>query len=85
MQGPSELGNEQRDTKLAKWDIKTGFMKLPPTLMIGCKEYDTMDPKAMEEAKQAGAERKILILLNGSHLCDGDDQKVFMNNCYQVY
>ena len=49
-----------------------------PTLMIGAK-YDTMDPKAMEEQKQAGAERKILILPNGSHLAMWDDQKVFMN------
>ncbi|MES1218970.1 MAG: proline iminopeptidase-family hydrolase, partial [Bacteroidota bacterium] len=46
MQGPSEFGISGR---LANWNVKDRLKEIKiPTLMIGA-QFDTMDPKAMEE------------------------------------
>ncbi|WP_407482815.1 proline-specific peptidase family protein [Elizabethkingia meningoseptica] len=78
MQGPSELGMSS-DARLAKWDIKNRLHEIAtPTLMIGA-QYDTMDPKAMEEQSKLVQKGRYLYCPNGSHLAMWDDQKVFMD------
>ena len=49
-----------------------------PTLMVGA-EYDTMDPKTMEEQSKKVKNGRYLHCPNGSHLAMWDDQKVFMD------
>ena len=76
MQGPSEFGIAGR---LANWDIKNRLKEIRvPTLMVGA-QYDTMDPKAMEDQSKMVQRGRYLYCPNGSHLCMWDDQKVFMN------
>ena len=46
--------------------------------MIGA-QYDTMDPKAMEEQSKLVQKGRYLYCPNGSHLAMYDDQKVFFD------
>lgn len=82
MQGPSELGMTS-DARLANWDV-TGRLKeiTKPTLMIGA-QYDTMDPKAMEEQSKLVQKGRYLYCPNGSHLAMWDYQQVFMKGVIQ--
>ncbi len=76
MQGPSEFGIAGR---LADWDVKNRLKEIAvPTLMVGA-EYDTMDPKAMEEQSKLVQKGSYLFCPNGSHLAMWDDQKIYMN------
>jgi proline iminopeptidase len=76
MQGPSEFGISGR---LANWDIKDRLKEIKvPTLMIGA-QFDTMDPKAMEEQSKLVQKGRYLYCPNGSHLSMWDDQQIFMN------
>jgi proline iminopeptidase len=76
MQGPSEFGISGR---LANWDVKNRLKEIAiPTLMVGA-QYDTMDPKAMEEQSKLVQKGAYLFCPNGSHMAMWDDQKVFMN------
>lgn len=76
MQGPSEFGASGR---LLNWDRKADLKNITvPTLMIGAN-YDTMDPKAMEEQSKLVKNGSFLYCPNGSHLSMWDDQKVFMD------
>ena len=76
MQGPSEMGI---GGNLANWDIKNRLKEIRiPTLMIGA-QYDTMDPKAMEEQSKLVQKGRYLYCPNGSHLAMYDDQKVFFD------
>ncbi len=78
MQGPSEMGIIG-DAILADWEFKPRLKDLyVPTLMVGA-EYDTMDPKAMEEQSTMVQNGRYLHCPNGSHLAMWDDQEVFMN------
>ncbi len=80
MQGPSEFGISGR---LEKWDIKHRLNEIiVPTLMIGA-QYDTMDPKAMEEQSKMVKRGRYLYCPNGSHLSMWDDQQVFMKGIIQ--
>lgn len=80
MQGPSEFGISGR---LAHWDIKNRLHEIKvPTLMVGA-QYDTMDPKAMEEQSKLVQQGRYLYCPNGSHLSMWDDQQVFMNGVIQ--
>ncbi len=75
MQGPSEFGIRGR---LANWDRKADLKNITvPTLMIGA-QYDTMDPKAMEEQSRLVKNGSYLHCPNGSHLAMWDDQKIYM-------
>ena len=75
MQGPSEFGIAGR---LSNWDIKNRLKEIKiPVLMVGA-QYDTMDPKAMEEQSKMVKHGRYLYCANGSHFCMWDDQKVFM-------
>lgn len=76
MQGPSEMGI---GGNLANWDIKDRLKEIKiPTLMIGA-QYDTMDPKAMEEQSKLVQKGRYLYCPNGSHLAMYDDQKTFFD------
>lgn len=76
MQGPSEMGI---GGNLANWDIRNRLKEIRiPTLMIGA-QYDTMDPKAMEEQSKLVQKGRYLHCPNGSHLAMYDDQKVFFD------
>jgi proline iminopeptidase len=76
MQGPSEFGI---GGLLANWDIKNRLKEIAvPTLMVGA-QYDTMNPKAMEQQSKMVQNGQYLYCPNGSHLAMWDDQKVFMN------
>ncbi|GAC1486232.1 MAG: proline iminopeptidase-family hydrolase [Flavisolibacter sp.] len=76
MQGPSEFGISGR---LANWNRKADLKNISvPTLMVGA-QYDTMDPKAMEEQSTLVQQGSFLFCPKGSHLCMWDDQKVFMD------
>jgi proline iminopeptidase len=76
MQGPSEFGLAGN---LANWDIKNRLKEIRiPTLMIGA-QYDTMDPKAMEEQSKLVQKGRYLYCPNGSHLSMYDDQKIFFD------
>jgi proline iminopeptidase len=76
MQGPSEFGVSGR---LANWDVKNRLKEIAvPTLMAGA-QYDTMDPKAMEEQSKLVQKGRYLYCPNGSHLSMWDDQQVYMN------
>ncbi|MEP7266575.1 MAG: proline iminopeptidase-family hydrolase [Saprospiraceae bacterium] len=76
MQGPSEFGIAGR---LADWDVKNRLKEIAvPTLMIGA-EFDTMDPKAMEEQSKLVQKGSYLFCPNGSHLAMWDDQKIYMD------
>jgi proline iminopeptidase len=80
MQGPSEFGVGGR---LAKWDIKNRLKEIKvPSLMVGA-QFDTMDPKAMEEQSKLVQRGRYLYCPNGSHLCMWDDQKIFMAGVIQ--
>lgn len=75
MQGPSEFGAAGR---LANWDRLADLKNIRiPTLMIGA-QYDTMDPKMMEEQSKRVQNGSYLYCPNGSHLAMWDDQQVFM-------
>lgn len=74
MQGPSEFGVAGR---LANWDRKADLKNLRiPTLMIG-GQYDTMDPKAMEEQSKLVQKGSYLYCPNGSHMSMYDDQQTY--------
>ena len=74
MQGPSEFVPGGR---LANWDIMDELKNITiPVLMIGA-EYDTMDPKAMEEMAGLVQNGRYLHCPNGSHLAMWDDQEHF--------
>jgi len=76
MQGPSEFG-VKGDATLKEWDIKDQLHKIKvPTLAIGA-EFDTMDPKAMEEISKTVKNGRYLHCPEGSHLSQFDDQKHF--------
>ena len=76
MQGPSEFSVSGR---LLTWDRMNDLEKIEvPTLMVGA-EYDTMDPKTMEEQSKKVKNGRYLHCPNGSHLAMWDDQKVFMD------
>lgn len=76
MQGPSEFGASGR---LTGWDRMNDLKNIHiPTLMIGA-QYDTMDPKMMEEQSKLVQNGSYLYCPNGSHLAMWDDQQVFMN------
>lgn len=78
MQGPSERGIIG-DAVLADWSIKSRLGGISvPTLMVG-GEYDTMDPKAMEEQSKLVQNGRYLHCPNGSHLPMWDDQEIFMD------
>ncbi|MES1181633.1 MAG: proline iminopeptidase, partial [Flavobacterium sp.] len=75
MQGPSEFGISGR---LANWNVKDRLKEIKiPTLMIGA-QFDTMDPKAMEEQSKLVQHGRYLYCPNGSHLAMWDDQQTFM-------
>lgn len=75
MQGPSEFSISGR---LLTWDRMNDLEKIKiPVLMVGA-EYDTMDPKVMEEQSKLVKNGRYLHCPNGSHLAMWDDQKVFM-------
>lgn len=75
MQGPSEF---KAGGRLTNWDIMDKLPSLKiPTLMVGA-QYDTMDPKDMEEQAKLVQKGRFLFCPNGSHLSMWDDQEVFM-------
>ncbi|HEX7844412.1 MAG TPA: proline iminopeptidase-family hydrolase [Chitinophagaceae bacterium] len=75
MQGPSEFKTGGR---LISWDIKDRLKEIKvPTLMVGA-EFDTMDPKVMEQQSKMVQKGRYLYCPNGSHLCMWDDQQEFM-------
>ena len=75
MQGPSEFSASGR---LLNWDRKADLKNITvPTLMIGA-QYDTMDPKAMEEQSKLVKNGSYLHCPNGSHLAMWDDQQTYM-------
>ena len=76
MQGPSEFGIKG-DANLKNWDVKDRLKEITvPTLTIGAT-HDTMDPKHMEWISTEVKNGAFLLCLNGSHLSQFDDQKVF--------
>ena len=76
MQGPSEFG-VVGNAVLKDWDRKADLPKIKvPTLSIG-GEYDTMDPKAMEELSKKVQNGTFLYCANGSHMSMYDDQNTY--------
>lgn len=74
MQGPSEFGISG---KLAKWDRKKDLKNISvPTLVIGA-QYDTMDPKHMEEMSKLLPKGSYLFCSNGAHMSMYDDQNTY--------
>ena len=73
MQGPSEFG-VVGDAVLKNWDRKADLNTITvPTLSIG-GEFDTMDPKAMEELSKLVKDGQFLYCPKGSHMSMYDDQ-----------
>jgi proline iminopeptidase len=80
MQGPSEFVPGGR---LKNWDVMNQLQNITiPTLMIGAN-YDTMDPKAMEEQSKRVKNGRYLYCPNGSHLAMWDDQPHFFPGLIQ--
>lgn len=80
MQGPSEF---KVGGRLLAWDFKPELPKIKvPTLAIGA-QYDTMDPKAMEEISKKVQHGRYLYCPNGSHLSFWDDQKNYFPGVIQ--
>ncbi len=80
MQGPSEF---KVGGRLLTWDIKSELPKIKvPTLAIGA-QYDTMDPKAMEDISKKVQHGRFLYCPNGSHLSFWDDQKNYFPGVIQ--
>jgi proline iminopeptidase len=80
MQGPSEF---KVGGRLLTWDRKADLKNIKvPTLAIGA-QYDTMDPKAMEDISKSVQNGRFLYCSNGSHLCFWDDQKVYFKGVNQ--
>ncbi|CAN5416300.1 proline iminopeptidase-family hydrolase [soil metagenome] len=75
MQGPSEF---VPGGILKGWSVWNRLKELTvPTLMIGAK-YDSMNPEEMKEMSTLVQNGSYLFCPNGSHLCQWDDQKVYM-------
>ena len=76
MQGPSEFGIVG-DASLKNWDRKPDLHKIKvPVLSIG-GEFDTMDPKAMEEIAKLVPNGQYLYCSKGSHMSMYDDQQTY--------
>ena len=76
MQGPSEFGIVG-NASLKNWDRKPDLNKIKvPVLSIG-GEYDTMDPKAMEEIAKLVQNGQYLYCSKGSHMSMYDDQQTY--------
>ena len=76
MQGPSEFG-VVGDAALKNWDRKADLNTITvPTLSIG-GEFDTMDPKAMEEIAKLVQNGQYLYCSKGSHMSMYDDQQTY--------
>lgn len=74
MQGPSEFGISG---KLEKWNRMPDLKNITiPTLVIGA-QYDTMDPKHMEEMSKLVQKGAYLFCPNGSHMALYDDQNTY--------
>jgi len=74
MQGPSELGIKG---KLERWDRTADLKNITvPTLVIGA-QYDTMDPRHMEEMARRLPRSRYLYCPEGSHLAMYDDPDVY--------
>lgn len=75
MQGPSEF---VPGGILKGWSVWDRLKEITvPTLMIGAK-HDSMNPAEMEEMSKLVQRGSYLYCPNGSHLCQWDDQKVYM-------
>ena len=80
MQGPSEF---KVGGRLLTWDRKADLPKITvPTLAIGA-QFDTMDPKAMEQISKQVKNGRYLYCPNGSHLSFWDDQKNYFPGVIQ--
>ena len=76
MQGPSEFGIVG-NASLKNWDRKPDLNKIKvPVLSIG-GEFDTMDPKAMEEIAKLVQNGQYLYCSKGSHMSMYDDQQTY--------
>lgn len=76
MQGPSEFGIVG-NASLKNWNRKPDLNKIKvPVLSIG-GEFDTMDPKAMEELSKLVANGQYLYCPKGSHMSMYDDQQTY--------
>jgi len=76
MQGPSEFGIVG-NASLKNWDRKADLKKITvPVLSIG-GEFDTMDPKAMEEVSKLVPNGQYLYCSKGSHMSMYDDQQTY--------
>jgi proline iminopeptidase len=76
MQGPSEFGIVG-NASLKNWDRKPDLHLIKvPVLSIG-GEFDTMDPKAMEEISKLVQHGQYLYCAKGSHMSMYDDQQTY--------
>ena len=76
MQGPSEFGIVGT-ASLKNWNRKPDLNKIKvPVLSIG-GEFDTMDPKAMEEIAKLVQNGQYLYCSKGSHMSMYDDQQTY--------
>jgi proline iminopeptidase len=76
MQGPSEFGIVG-NASLKNWNRKPDLNKIKvPVLSIG-GEFDTMDPKAMEELSKLVQQGTFLYCPKGSHMSMYDDQQTY--------
>jgi proline iminopeptidase len=76
MQGPSEFGIVG-NASLKDWNRKPDLNKIKvPVLSIG-GEFDTMDPKAMEELSKLVQHGQYLYCAKGSHMSMYDDQQTY--------
>jgi proline iminopeptidase len=74
MQGPNEFKTAGR---LLTWDRWNDLDKITvPTLMIG-GQYDTMNPKDMEEMSHKVKQGNYLLCPQGSHMSMWDDQQTY--------
>ena len=75
MQGPSELG---ASGIIEKWDRFADLATIPvPTLVVGA-QYDTMDPKYMEQMAKSLKRGRYLYCAHGSHMSMYDDQETWV-------
>ncbi|MEL6625091.1 MAG: proline iminopeptidase-family hydrolase [Bacteroidota bacterium] len=82
MQGVSEFGVTEGAT-LADWDRSGDLGKITvPTLTIGA-EFDTMDPKHMEEMAEKLPKGSYLYCPQGSHFAMYDDQQTYFKGVIQ--
>lgn len=78
MQGPSEFGIVG-NASLKNWNRKPDLNKIKvPVLSIG-GEFDTMDPKAMEELSKMVQHGTFLYCSKGSHMSMYDDQQTYFS------